>query len=138
MPGGEATSDITLRSQDGFPRGILESFNIGANGVINGVYSNGLTRTIAQVALATFSNLGGLLRDGNNLFTETAASGVAQIGQPGSGGRGSVTGGVLENSNVDLSTEFSELIITQRGYQANARTIRVANEILRELTQLIR
>lgn len=135
---GDTSSDIALRNQDGFPRGVLESFNIGSNGEINGVFTNGLTRTIAQVALATFSNVGGLARDGRNMFVQTASSGDPQVGGPGTGGRGTVSGGVLENSNVDLGTEFSNLIITQRGFQANARTITAADTILQETVNLIR
>jgi flagellar hook protein FlgE len=131
-------SDVTLRNQDGFPRGVLQSFNIGANGEINGVFTNGLTRVIARVALATFSNVGGLARDGNNAFVETPASGTAQIGAPNTGGRGTVNGGVLENSNVDIGAEFSNLIITQRGFQANARTISTADTLLQETVNLIR
>ena len=129
-------SDVTVRSQDGFPRGVLESFNIGSNGEIVGVFSNGLTRVFAQVALATFSNVGGLVRDGNNMFLETPASGVAQVGPPRSGSRGTVSGGVLESSNVDLGTEFSSLIVTQRGFQANARTITAADTLLQETVNL--
>lgn len=136
--GDSTESDVALRNQDGFTRGVLESFNISANGEIVGVFSNGLTRVIAQVALATFSNVGGLSRDGNNAFVETTSSGSAQIGTPQSGGRGIVTGGVLESSNVDLGSEFSELIITQRGFQANARTITAADTLLQETVNLVR
>ncbi len=136
--GTEVGSDVTVRNQDGFARGVLQSFNIGANGQINGVFSNGLTRVIAQVALANFSNVGGLSRDGNNTFLATPASGTAQIGAPESGGRGAVSGGVLENSNVDLGSEFSNLIITQRGFQANARTITAADTLLQETVNLVR
>ena len=131
-------SDITLRFQDGIPRGTLESFNIGADGVINGVFTNGLTRVVGQVALASFSNEGALLRAGDNLFIETPASGSRQVGLPGTGSRGSVSGGVLEGSNVDLGTEFSNLIITQRSFQANARTITTADTLLQETVNLIR
>jgi flagellar hook protein FlgE len=132
------TSDATLRFQDGIPRGILESFNIGGNGVINGVFTNGLTQVVGQIALATFSNEGALLRAGDNLFIETPASGARQVGLPGSGSRGSVSGGVLEGSNVDLGTEFSNLIITQRSFQANARTITTADTLLQETVNLVR
>lgn len=132
------TSDATLRFQDGIPRGTLSSFNIGADGVINGVFTNGLTQVIGQIALASFSNEGALLRAGDNLFIETPASGSRQIGLPGSGNRGSVSGGVLEGSNVDLGTEFSNLIITQRAFQANARTITTADTLLQETVNLIR
>ena len=136
--GDELISDVTLQNQDGFPRGILESFNIGGNGEVVGVFDNGLSRVIAQVALASFSNVGGLSRDGNNLFLETPASGVAQVGPPQSGARGEVVGGVLENSNVDLGAQFSDLIITQRGFQANARTVTAADTLLQETVNLIR
>lgn len=131
-------SDITFFSQDGFPRGVLESFNIGQGGVINGVFTNGLSRTLGQVAIASFPNNGGLSREGNNLFRDSPSSGVPQIGLPGTGGRGQVSGGVLEGSNVDLGREFSELIITQRAFQANARTITTADSLLQETVNLIR
>lgn len=131
-------SDISLQNQNGFGLGSLESVNIGSNGDINGVFSNGLTRTIARVALATFANVGGLERAGNNSFRETPASGAAQVGVPSTGGRGSAVGGVLESSNVDLGAQFSELIITQRGFQANARTITAADTLLQETVNLVR
>ncbi len=133
-----AASDVTLSAQDGFPRGILESFNVGLNGTINGVFTNGLTRVLGQVALASFSNVAGLERSGNNLFRESPGSGAAQVGVAGTGGRGDVAGGVLEGSNVDLATEFSNMIVTQRGFQANARTITAADTILQETVNLIR
>ena len=133
-----AESDLTLSNQDGFPRGVLESFNIGANGTINGIFTNGLTQVLGQVALANFSNVGGLTRAGNNLFRSSPASGTPQIGTADSGGRGSISGGVLEGSNVDLATEFSDMIITQRGFQANARTITAADTLLQETVNLIR
>ncbi|MDQ1255901.1 MAG: Flagellar hook protein FlgE, partial [Candidatus Hydrogenedentes bacterium] len=88
-------SDISLHSQDGFERGVLESFSIGRNGVINGVFTNGLMQAIGQVAVATFPNVGGLARSGNNMFEETPASGQGQVGLPATGGRGEVVGGVL-------------------------------------------
>ncbi|MBI4557742.1 MAG: flagellar hook protein FlgE [Candidatus Hydrogenedentes bacterium] len=131
-------SDVAVSNQDGFPRGVLESFNIGRDGLINGVFTNGLTRVIGQVAVAIFANVGGLARFGSNLFRDTPASGNAQIGFPNAGGRGQVSGGVLEGSNVDLGTEFSNLIITQRGFQANARTITTADTLLQEAVNLVR
>lgn len=133
-----AANDVTLSAQNGFPRGVLENFNIGANGTINGVFSNGLTIIIGQVALANFANVGGLMRTGDNLFRESPSSGPAQVGTAGTGGRGSVSGGVLEGSNVDLGTEFSNMIITQRAFQANARTITAADTLLLETVNLIR
>lgn len=131
-------STVAMRNQDGFELGVLESFSVGNNGEIVGVFTNGLTRTLAQVALASFSNNGGLVRDGDNMFRETPASGLPQIGLPSQGGRGIVSGGTLENSNVDLGTEFSDLIVTQRGFQANARTITAADTLLQETVNLVR
>lgn len=136
--GSLTESDVSLQNQNGFGLGVLESVNIGSNGDINGVFSNGLTRTIARIALATFANVGGLERTGNNAFRQTPASGAAQIGVSNTGGRGSAVGGVLESSNVDLGTQFSELIITQRAFQANARTISAADTLLQETVNLIR
>ena len=131
-------SNITNPNQDGFPPGVLEAFSIGEGGVINGAFSNGLTRELGQVALANFSNVNGLERIGDNQFRTTPSSGLAQVGTAGSGGRGSISGGVLEGSNVDLATEFSNMIITQRGFQANARTITAADTLLQETVNLIR
>ena len=102
------------------------------------MFSNGLTRVIGQIALASFANVGGLERNGSNLFRDTPASGTAQIGLPNTGGRGQVSGGVLEGSNVDLGTEFSNMIVTQRGFQANARTITTADTLLQETVNLVR
>jgi len=90
------------------------------------------------VALATFPNNAGLVRVGNNQFRESPNSGLPQVGAPSTGARGSVTGGVLETSNVDLGTEFSNLILTQRGFQANARTITAADTLLQEAVNLVR
>jgi len=138
VTGDPLPSEVTLLNQDGYPRGELESFALGGNGQIIGVFSNGLNRVIAQIALGSFSNVGGLIRVGDNLFSPTPASGPAVIGAPETGGRGTVSGGVLENSNVDLGTEFSNLIIAQRGFQANARTITAADTILQEAVNLVR
>ena len=131
-------SDAALTSQNGFAMGVLESFDLGSDGVITGVFSNGLTRVIGQVALATFPSETGLVRIGNNQFRESPASGLPQIGTPNSGGRGLVSGGVLESSNVDLTEEFSNLILVQRGYQANARSVTAADTLLQETVNLIR
>lgn len=137
-PASQAPSDITLNSQDGFPLGVLQSFSIGDNGQVVGVFTNDRTRVIAQVALASFANVGGLSRDGDNAFRPSPASGQPQIGLPGTGGRGTVSGGVLESSNTDLGTEFSELILAQRAFQANSRTITAADTLLQEAVNLVR
>ncbi len=129
---------LALHSQDGYPQGVLESYAFGQDGLITGVFTNGLTRTLGQIALATFPNNGGLVRVGDNQFQESPNSGLAQIGAPNTGSRGQVSGGVLEGSNVDLGTEFSNLIVTQRGFQANARTVTAADTLLQETVNLIR
>jgi flagellar hook protein FlgE len=131
-------SQVTNPNQNGFPLGVLEAFNIGESGIVNGIFSNGLTRVLGQVALANFANVNGLEKAGDNLFRTSSSSGLPQIGLAGTGGRGSISGGVLEGSNVDLGTEFSNMILTQRGFQANARTITTADTLLGEAVNLIR
>lgn len=125
-------------TQDGFSTGTLVDINVEANGLIEGVGSNGLRFPIAQMALATFKNPHGLSAQGNNFFADSIASGDAIVGQPGSGGRGRIASGQLENSNVDIAVEFTRLILAQRGFSANARTITVTDEVLEELNSLIR
>ncbi len=125
-------------TQDGFSTGTLVDVNVEGNGLIEGVGSNGLRFPIAQLALATFKNPHGLSASGNNFFQGSLASGDAQIGQPGTSGRGRVSSGQLENSNVDIAVEFTRLILAQRGFSANARTITVTDEVLEELNSLVR
>ncbi len=131
-------SDVNLRSQDGFARGVLEAFGVGVDGIVKGTFTNGLTRKIAQVALARFSNNNGLLQEGDTNYRIGVNSGAAQIGVAGTDGRGLIRGGGLEESNVDVAREFTDLIVTQRGFQANARVIGVADEMLNELVNLKR
>jgi len=133
---GTAT-DVTMSEQDGFPPGVLESFTIAATGVVTGIFSNGLTRNLAQIALAEFTNEDGLIKTGENLFQPGANAGTPAIGAPGSGGRGSLNSGFLEQSNVDLARQFSNLIIVQRAYQASARTITAADALLAEAVNLV-
>lgn len=132
-----AGSTSALVNPNGNTEGSLESFNIGALGEINGVYSNGLVRTLGVLALAKFSNSSGLTKAGGNLFQESINSGVANINVAGEG-RGSIAAGTLEMSNVDLSEEFTEMISAQRGFQANTRIITTSDEILQELVNLKR
>ena len=94
---------MALSNQDGLVSGTLTSFAVGADGAIIGFFSNGTAETLDQVLLATFNNPGGLLKEGQNHFRQTAVSGVANIGVPGVGGRGILTPGNLEASNVDLA-----------------------------------
>ncbi len=131
-------SDDTLSvlSQDGNAPGTLQSYSIGSNGVIQGVFSNGQTKDLGQIALATFSNPDGLLRAGDTNFTATANSGLAQVGPPGNGSRGTVQAGTLEASNVDLATEFTQLIEGERGFQANGSVITTSDQLLQTLLSL--
>ncbi len=132
---GEAT--IEVKTQDGAAAGTLQSFNISQAGVIVGSYSNGHSKAIGQVALAVFTNPEGLERIAG-AWRETANSGLAQVGSAGAGGRGLLSSGTLEMSNVDLAEEFTRLIIAQRGFQGNARVITTADEILQEVVNLVR
>ena len=132
------TNTLALSSQDGFPIGSLEEFFVGIEGTITGSFSNGLTRVLGQVALATFANQQGLLAAGDNLFLTTGNSGEPQVGVAGTGGRGTMAQGFLEGSNTDMATEFTNIIITQRGFQANARTITTADSLLEEVISLTR
>lgn len=126
-----------LVNPDGNTEGRLESFNIGSMGEINGVYSNGQVNELGTLAIAKFSNSSGLQKAGNNLFQSSINSGTPNVGQPGEG-RGTIAPGSLEMSNVDLSEEFTEMIVTQRGFQANTRIITTSDEILQELVNLKR
>ena len=125
-------------SQNGYYSGALESYAIDQNGVIVGSFSNGLTRALGQVALARFANAAGLQRSGSTMFVDTPNSGEAQIGAAGIPGFGQISPSSLEMSNVDLSEEFTEMIITQRGFQANSRIITTSDEMLQELVNLKR
>jgi flagellar hook protein FlgE len=130
---GAASASIT--QQNGSQAGSLQSFNVGQDGAIIGSYSNGRTRAIAQVALAVFTNPGGLERIAG-AWRETPNSGLAQVGTAGGGGRGLLSAGTLEMSNVDLAEEFTRLIVAQRGFQGNARVISTADEILQEVVNI--
>ncbi len=124
--------------QDGYNMGYMESFNIDNSGVITGVYSNGVRQTVGQVAMAVFTNPQGLTAQGDNLFLESNNSGRSNIGPASQAGRGSIIAGTLEMSNVDLSDQFTDMIITQRGFQANSRTITTSDQMLQELINLKR
>jgi flagellar hook protein FlgE len=134
---GGSTSAAAI-SQDGFAAGYLTAVSVAQDGVLNGVFTNGRSLALAQLAIANFANPGGLNREGDNLFTVSAQSGDPLIGSAQSGGRGSVLQGVLEQSNVDIAQEFTRLIVGQRGFQVNARTITVSDEVLEELASIVR
>lgn len=124
--------------QNGFEPGSLKSMSVNTAGTIVGTFSNGVSLDLAQVAVANFRNPAGLEKHGNSLFRESKNSGIAQIGTPGSAGRGTITPETLEMSNVDLSQEFVDMITTQRGFQANSRIITTSDEMLQELVNLKR
>ncbi len=125
-------------SQNGSEPGELVSVSVESNGQVNGVVSNGQVFAIAQLAIATFRNPKGLLALGDSRFEQTLNSGEPEIGVAATGSRGTVQGGSLEGSNVDIAFEFTRLIVAQRGFAANARTITVSDEVLEELTNIIR
>ena len=132
------TETAFAESQDGFAPGSLTSIFIDPDGTIQGAYSNGRIEAINQISMATFSNPGGLIRTGSNLFEVSANSGTPVVGNPGEGGRGVVRSGVLEVSNVDTSQEFVNLIIAQRGFQVNSRVITTTDTMLQELISIVR
>jgi len=122
-------SAASSTQQDGYSSGTLTSFNIQADGTIQGIFSNGQTLALGQIALASFPNVQGLVRNGSNNYLASLASGAANVGAPGTGGRGNISGGSLEQSNVDIATEFANLILAERGYQANAKTVTTFDEV---------
>ncbi len=135
---GEDGPNVTAITQDGFSAGTVSGFEVAADGTIAGVFSNGQRRPLGQVALADFTSVDGLERAGNNLFVATLDSGEPLVGAAGSGRRGSIVGGALEQSNVDLGQEFVDLIAYQRGFQASSRVITTADEMYTELVNLKR
>jgi len=131
-------SSTKVFKQDGYTMGYLENFKIDQSGIITGVYSNGTNRELGQIALASFTNTGGLEKAGESTYTETNNSGAADIGPSGIAGKGKVIAGALEMSNVDLAEQFTDMIVTQRGFQANSRTITTSDQMLQELLTLKR
>ena len=125
-------------SQDGYTLGYLDNFKIDSTGTITGVYSNGTNRVIGQLALATFANDRGLEKAGDNTYVESNNSGMASIGESGVAGKGSLLAGALEMSNVDLSEQMTDMIVTQRGFQSNAKTIQTADTLLETVLSLKR
>lgn len=134
--GGDTSVQAT--AQSGYASGSMNGASIDLNGNIIGTFTNGQTRTLAQLALATFNNPAGLTKVGSSLFARSTNSGEPQVGTTGVGGRGTINPGTLEMSNVDLAEEFSNMVITQRGFQANSRVITTTDQMLEELTNLKR
>jgi flagellar hook protein FlgE len=124
--------------QDGYPMGVLQDYAVSSDGTVQGVYSNGQRQPLYKMALALFANPQGLNKEGSTVFSESANSGIAQVVKPMEGGAGRIMGSNLEMSNVDLSQEFVNLIVAQRGFQANARVITTSDQVLEELINLKR
>ncbi|MCL2832249.1 MAG: flagellar hook protein FlgE [Treponema sp.] len=133
----EASSSKAV-TQDGHSMGYMDNFKIDGSGIITGVFSNGTTRVLGQVALASFTNQGGLEKAGDNTFRQTNNSGAANIGPSGIASKGKIQAGALEMSNVDMADQLTDMIITQRGFQVNSRTIQTADQLLQELLTLKR
>jgi flagellar hook protein FlgE len=122
-------SSTSATSTNGFASGTLSTYAVQPDGTINGTFSSGQTLALGQVAVASFANTQGLVAIGNNNYQASAASGAAVIGLAGTGGRGTVIGGSVELSNVNIATEFAKLIVAQQAYSANAKTITTFNQV---------
>ncbi|MBI4952585.1 MAG: flagellar hook protein FlgE [Myxococcales bacterium] len=131
-------SNVSAQTQDGYASGDIAGIEITPDGVVNGAYSNGETLAIAQVAVAKFRAPEGLARAGHNLWMHTVSAGDPTIGAAGSGGRGGIVAGALEQSNVDLASQFVDMITYQRAFSANSKTITTADEMLAEIVNLKR
>ena len=131
-------SDVVLAEQDGYPPGSLINYAIGSDGTVSGIFSNGQSRTLGHVVLATFANEAGLVAERDNLFSVAPNSGAATVLAPGTLGAGTIRGGALEMSNVDLSREFIGLVTSSTAFQANSRVISVTSEMLDQLLLALR
>jgi flagellar hook protein FlgE len=131
-----SASSVNTQSQDGYASGQLAGMNVDSTGVITGTYSNGQQLAIGKLAIATFADNEGLGQAGQNLFTQTNASGLAAVGTASAGGRGSITGGSLEQSNVDLAAQMVDMITHERAFQSDSKTIQTADQMLQVITQL--
>ncbi|SNS45015.1 flagellar hook protein FlgE [Granulicella rosea] len=132
------TSNTSTTTQDGYTAGAFQSYTVDGNGLISATYSNGKTQPIAQLAMASVTNTDGLVRSGANDYTVTAASGAMNIGLANVGGRGTIEGQALEQSNVDISAEFSDLIVAQRAFEANSKTVTTFDSVTEQAINMIR
>jgi flagellar hook protein FlgE len=132
-----ATSATSASSQDGYAAGTLTGYSVLADGTVQGTFSNNQTLALGQVAVARFANNQGLIQGSGNDYLASFSSGAPIIGQAGVGGAGSITGGAVEASNVDLATEFSNMIVAQQGYQANAKVLTTMNQVSQATLQIV-
>jgi flagellar hook protein FlgE len=133
----DATSSVSATTQNGYGSGEYQSFSIGSDGTVTATYSNGQKQSVGQLALANVANLQGLQDLGNSEYTTTLASGTASIGASGTNGLGTLQGGAIEESNVNISAEFSDLIIAQRAFEANSKTVTTFDTITQETINMI-
>jgi flagellar hook protein FlgE len=138
LTGFASSNTATIMKQDGYTVGILDKISIDQGGTIYGIFTNGVSRALAQILLADFNNQGGLLKAGSSLYQSSANSGEAMIGVAGETISGSISSGALESSSVDIAQEFTSMITAQRGFQANARIITTSDTMLEELVNLKR
>jgi len=132
-----ASSATTASTQDGYSAGSLTGYSILSDGTVQGQFSNNQTLTLGQVAVAAFANNQGLTQVGGGNYQSTFASGAAVIGVAGVGGNGTITGGAVEGSNVNLSTEFANMIVAQQGYEANAKVLTTLDQVSQATLQVI-
>ena len=138
ITGFSADSEIRSQKQDGYAPGTLREISVDSDGVVWGAFSNGKSQALYQIGLAVFSNYNGLSSQGSNVFAETNESGVGLFGVASTGGRGRISPGSLELSNVDLAEEFVRMITIQRAYQANSKVITTSADVLQELVSMKR
>lgn len=138
LTGYSATSATSSITQNGTAAGSVDDVTVSADGSITATFGAGQSVTIGKIAMASFNNPKGLTKMGGNLYGESDAAGQANVGVPGTGGRGTLIGSALEQSNVDMATEFTNMILSQRGYQASSKSITVADELLQDTLALKR
>jgi len=138
VTGFTSQTSVAVRKQDGYATGLLDDFFIDANGKVTGKFSNGATLTLSQVLLAQFDNVAGLQKVGDNLFQETGNSGAPIFSIAGVQNSSKIRGGSLEQSNVDLTEEFTNIILAQRGFQANAKVVTTSDELVQDLLNIRR
>jgi flagellar hook protein FlgE len=130
------SSSLEVTNQNGAPSGALTGFTIGSDGVVQGTYANGTEQVLGQIAAAIFANPDGLAKQGNLLYAATLNSGAPQLGAAGTGGRGSFVGGSVEESNVNLGNELTDLVLAQTAYQANTKVVSTTAQVLQALVQM--
>jgi flagellar hook protein FlgE len=138
ITGFSSPSEMSIVDQNGSAPGSMSNISVQPDGMLSAAFSNGLTMNVGQIVLAQFSNMEGLKAEGGGLYTENAQSGVSRVGVPGDSSLGTLMGGALEQSNVDMASELTKIITYQRGYQANAKIITVTDQIMQETLNLMR